>query len=85
MDEEDTEKQDDTDGYVDADTDLIPGTYEGGLKTWEGGLDLVEVLAESSKTAGDVAERIRGKRILEVRLTSPGCMHTADYSSVRCR
>lgn len=68
MDEGDAEKQDETDGYVDADTDLIPGTYEGGLKTWEGGLDLVEVLAESSKTAGEIAERIRGKRILEVSM-----------------
>lgn len=31
---------------MDANTDLIPGIYEGGLKTWEGGVDLVEVLAQ---------------------------------------
>jgi hypothetical protein len=44
---------------VDADTDLIPGLYEGGLKTWEGGVDLLEVLAEG----GALPE---GKRVLEV-------------------
>jgi hypothetical protein len=43
--------------YVDANTDLIPGIYEGGLKTWEGGVDLVEVLAEGG---------FDGKSVLEV-------------------
>ncbi len=40
----DKENQRNQSSYIDANTDLIPGTYEGGLKTWEGGIDLVEVL-----------------------------------------
>lgn len=44
---------------MDADTDLIPGLYEGGLKTWEGGVDLLEVLAEGGALPA-------GKRVLEV-------------------
>ena len=44
---------------MDANTDLIPGIYEGGLKTWEGGVDLVEVLAEGN---------YEGKSVLEVCL-----------------
>ena len=44
---------------MDANTDLIPGIYEGGLKTWEGGVDLVEVLAE---------EGYEGRSVLEVCL-----------------
>jgi protein-histidine N-methyltransferase len=57
----------DTATYVNADTDLIPGTYEGGLKTWEGGMDLVEVLEEQHRRIpGGVGSWARGKRILEV-------------------
>jgi protein-histidine N-methyltransferase len=63
--EQDNEAQDD-DKYIDADTDLIPGTYEGGLKTWEGGIDLVEVLAEYDQKTKKLIERIRGKRVIEV-------------------
>jgi protein-histidine N-methyltransferase len=55
------------DEYVDALTDLIPGLYEGGLKTWEGGMDLVEVLAGVPKGAG---EWVRGSQILEVSYPS---------------
>lgn len=33
-------------GVADTHTDLIPGVYEGGLKTWECSLDLVATLAE---------------------------------------
>ncbi|KAL7419894.1 hypothetical protein Q5752_005810 [Cryptotrichosporon argae] len=51
-----------TTAYVDADTDLIPGVYEGGLKSWEGGLDLVDVLAGSP----ELAARVAGTRVLEV-------------------
>jgi protein-histidine N-methyltransferase len=54
------------DQYIDADTDLIPGTYEGGLKTWEGGVDLVEVLAEYDQKTQKLVQRIRGKRVIEV-------------------
>jgi hypothetical protein len=49
--------------FVDAKTDLIPGHYEGGLKTWEGGVDLVEVLAG---VQGGVGEWVRGSKVLEV-------------------
>ena len=49
---------------MDAGTDLIPGLYEGGLKTWEGGVDLVEVLG----SLGDVGEWVRGSKVLEVGL-----------------
>lgn len=53
--------------YVNADTDLIPGTYEGGLKTWEGGMDLVEVLeGQHRRIQGGVGSWARGKRVLEV-------------------
>ena len=41
---------------MDANTDLIPGIYEGGLKTWEGGVDLVEVLAEGNYEGTSVLE-----------------------------
>jgi protein-histidine N-methyltransferase len=53
--------------YVDADTDLIPGTYEGGLKTWEGGMDLVEILEEQHhRIAGGLGSWVKGRRVLEV-------------------
>ncbi|WOO78866.1 Histidine protein methyltransferase 1 [Vanrija pseudolonga] len=68
-----------SEAYVDADTDLIPGTYEGGLKSWEGGVDLVEVIArgvgsgrsgKGKAAAGseeaDVGRWVRGARVLEV-------------------
>ncbi|WWC68870.1 uncharacterized protein I206_102806 [Kwoniella pini CBS 10737] len=57
--------QEEGEEYVDAQTDLIPGLYEGGLKSWEGGVDLVEVI----NSIGDdqkVAEWASGSRILEV-------------------
>lgn len=56
-------KEDDEEEYVDAKSDLIPGLYEGGLKTWEGGVDLVEVLSEGMAQRNDL---LRNKRILEV-------------------
>lgn len=60
----------DTATYVNADTDLIPGTYEGGLKTWEGGMDLVEILEEQHRRIpGGVGSWAQGKRILEVGST----------------
>lgn len=50
------------DEYASADTDLIPGLYEGGLKTWEGGVDLVEVLAGKD----GLSRWIKGNSVLEV-------------------
>ncbi|PWA59435.1 Nicotinamide N-methyltransferase-like protein [Artemisia annua] len=48
-------------------SDLVPGKYEGGLKLWEGSLDLVKTLrskVESNKLA------LVGKKVLEL-----GCGH----------
>jgi protein-histidine N-methyltransferase len=49
--------------FLDAPSDLVPGVYEGGLKTWECSLDLVEHLHElqSSSDLGGFA----GKRVIE--------------------
>jgi protein-histidine N-methyltransferase len=41
---------------VDAPADLVPGVYEGGLKTWECALDLAAYLDRD----------VRGLRVLEV-------------------
>ncbi|KZP17518.1 hypothetical protein FIBSPDRAFT_934020 [Athelia psychrophila] len=46
--------------FLDAPSDLVPGVYEGGLKTWECSLDLVDYL--NSAHHGDVV----GKRVLEI-------------------
>ncbi|KAK4585623.1 hypothetical protein RGQ29_023042 [Quercus rubra] len=48
-------------------SDLVPGKYEGGLKLWEGSLDLVKVLHIEVKN-GNLS--LRGKRVLEL-----GCGH----------
>jgi len=48
--------------YVDSSTDLVPGLYEGGLKTWEGGVDLVEVL----NGVEGVGSWLEGSNVLEV-------------------
>ena len=50
--------------FIDAPSDLVPGVYEGGLKTWECSLDIVNYLdgLEDSFMDSD----IRGKRVLEV-------------------
>ncbi|KIY68478.1 hypothetical protein CYLTODRAFT_351269 [Cylindrobasidium torrendii FP15055 ss-10] len=47
--------------FLDAPSDLVHGVYEGGLKTWECSLDLVDYL-----TAEALQQNLRGKRILEV-------------------
>lgn len=69
-----TPENEDEDDYVDAKTDLIPGLYEGGLKTWEGGVDLIEVLARSlagnstEEQNKNVGEWVKGGKVLEVSL-----------------
>jgi protein-histidine N-methyltransferase len=51
--------------FLDAPSDLVPGVYEGGLKTWECSLDLVwsldSLLSKTHEALGS-----HGKRILEV-------------------
>ena len=48
--------------FLEAPSDLVPRVYEGGLKTWEASLDLVQYL----DALGFPDEALRGKRILEV-------------------
>ncbi|TDL24460.1 hypothetical protein BD410DRAFT_719432, partial [Rickenella mellea] len=52
--------------FIDNPSDLVPGVYEGGLKTWECSLDLVDYLEGSIKPIRRDKEWIRGKRILEI-------------------
>ncbi|KAF8621704.1 hypothetical protein AX15_007565 [Amanita polypyramis BW_CC] len=51
----------DTLDLFDAPSDLIPGVYEGGFKTWECSLDLVDYLESNTLPTSFI-----GKRILEV-------------------
>jgi predicted nicotinamide N-methyase len=48
-------------------SDLVPGVYEGGLKLWEGSIDLVKALEKETQT-GNLT--FSGKRVLEL-----GCGH----------
>ncbi|KDP32603.1 hypothetical protein JCGZ_13153 [Jatropha curcas] len=48
-------------------SDLVPGVYEGGLKLWEGSVDLVKAL-RSEVQCGHLS--FNGKRVLEL-----GCGH----------
>ncbi|CAA0816366.1 Putative methyltransferase family protein [Striga hermonthica] len=50
-----------------ADWDLVPGKYEGGLKLWEGSLDLITALNSEMKHQ---KLSFKGKRVLEL-----GCGH----------
>jgi len=56
--------------FVDAPADLVPGAYEGGLKTWECALDLAAYLDREDVvfgTRGGGGSRVvRGLRVLEV-------------------
>lgn len=55
--------------FVDAESDLVSGVYEGGLKTWECSLDLVDCLHGMGygPTGEDDPDVVRGKSFLEVR------------------
>ena len=54
-------------GHVDAQSDLIPGVYEGGLKTWECALDLVETLDAIHCAGSDSwSSRFTNKNVLEL-------------------
>ncbi|KAI8792831.1 histidine protein methyltransferase 1 isoform X1 [Biomphalaria glabrata] len=48
---------------INAHSDLVPGTYEGGLKIWECGIDLVKYL--SSSESRHILE-VKGKVVLEL-------------------
>lgn len=55
--------------FVDESSDLVKGVYEGGLKTWECSLDLVDCLDQRGYAIDQdlSTPRLRGKGILEVR------------------
>ena len=62
MDENDGNSKENTLKFADNPSDLVPGVYEGGLKTWECSMDLVAHLQEAvTNHAG-----LSGKHILEV-------------------
>ncbi|PWN35254.1 uncharacterized protein FA14DRAFT_120326 [Meira miltonrushii] len=44
-------------------TDLVPGVYEGGLKTWECSLDLAGVLAQKLEQSPDF---LQNKKVIEL-------------------
>ncbi|KAI9444081.1 hypothetical protein H4582DRAFT_1919155 [Lactarius indigo] len=50
---------------VDAPADLVPGVYEGGLKTWECALDLAAYL-DRDVLGAQAGRRVRGLRVLEL-------------------
>nr|CAB3456884.1 unnamed protein product [Digitaria exilis] len=56
------------------DSDLMPGKYEGGLKLWEGSLDLVKALNSDIKEGRLLLE---GKHVLE----GAGLIHFQDFNS----
>lgn len=62
--EDEEEKQREGKWSAGADSDLVPGVYEGGLKTWECSLDLVQVLKKR-------ATPVSGKSVLEVSRIHP--------------
>ena len=50
--------------FVEAPSDLIPGVYEGGLKTWECSVDLAGHVQDI--IGSHPSDYIKDKRILEV-------------------
>lgn len=53
--------------FIDESSDLVKGVYEGGLKTWECSLDLVDCLAQRGYHPDHVGDdKVRGTSILEV-------------------
>ncbi|KAL6009012.1 hypothetical protein ACLOJK_022239 [Asimina triloba] len=55
-------------------SDLVPGKYEGGLKLWEGSLDLVKTL---NSEVGDGCLSLTGKRVLE----GAAMVHFQDFNA----
>ncbi|XP_078165855.1 putative methyltransferase family protein [Carex rostrata] len=52
-------------------SDLLPGKYEGGLKLWEGSLDLVKILYSLiTQPSPSPSLSLKGMRVLEI-----GCGH----------
>lgn len=57
-------------GFLNSPSDLVPGVYEGGLKTWECSLDLAAYLCEAGRGRMGQRSWVRGKSVLEVRATT---------------
>lgn len=63
--------------FIDEQSDLVKGVYEGGLKTWECSLDLVDCLDQQGFALDRELEtaRVRDSAVLEVKrllMTSAG-------------
>ena len=63
--------------FFDAPSDLVPGVYEGGLKTWECCLDLVDYLESNG-----LSKSLVGKRILEVCVVFYGQDDPSDIQNL---
>ncbi|KAL7612838.1 hypothetical protein Lser_V15G06191 [Lactuca serriola] len=70
-------------------SDLVPGKYEGGLKLWEGSLDLIKTL-QLEMECGNLS--LVGKKVLELGcghglpgifscLQGASCVHFQDFNS----
>ena len=59
--------------YVEAPSDLVPGVYEGGLKTWECSVDLA---ARVRGMLGELSHQADNLRTLEVK----GCADTPSHA-----
>ena len=68
-------------GFLDNPSDLVPGVYEGGLKTWECSLDLVDYL-DSLKDRSDF-QGFYGRKVLEVIIThSLSCLEVEVFHAL---
>jgi len=49
-------------------SDVVPGLYEGGMKLWEGAVDLLHFFAQQPSPFGGASwrETMEGKRVLEI-------------------
>ena len=57
--------------YLDAPSDLLPGVYEGGLKTWECSVDLAGIVKDRFNS---VATQRDNLRVLEVGHHATSCL-----------
>ncbi|KDN40971.1 hypothetical protein K437DRAFT_227051, partial [Tilletiaria anomala UBC 951] len=59
--------EDETEAFaIDANTDLTPGVYEGGLKTWECSMDLISVLHDRFGNGEGAKHHLHGASILDI-------------------
>lgn len=70
--------------FLDNPSDLSPGVYEGGLKTWESSLDLVEYLECAVARACGGPEWVRCTRVLEVSQQILPMIHPLSMANCYC-